>query len=379
VKRKNELGFERDSRTDGVLERAERLANLLTLSYEPMLAWRLDGPIEFWNAGAERLYGFAQDEAVGRTSHALLKTEFPIDFSDLRSQLRDRRNWLGELHHICKDGSKVVVESHMQLFSDSMVLEANRDITKRRQMEERLRGAQEELAKRAAELEAANKELEAFTYSVSHDLRAPLRHVLGYAELLQKQSASILDDKARRYMAMILEASKRMGSLIDDLLGFTRIGRAEARKTAVNLDQLVREVIAELGQDTKDRNIAWTIGALPVCYGDRSMLKLVLANLLSNAVKFTRTRARAKIEIGCAAAKDNQVEVFVTDNGAGFEMQYVNKLFGVFQRLHRAEEFEGTGIGLATVQRIIYRHGGTVRAEGAVDQGATFYFSLPRR
>jgi light-regulated signal transduction histidine kinase (bacteriophytochrome) len=249
----------------------------------------------------------------------------------------------------------------------------------RRRIEDNLRSAQEELAKRAAELEAANKELEAFTYSVSHDLRAPLRHVLGYAELLQKQSFSILDDKARRYMAMILEASKRMGSLIDDLLGFSRIGRAEARKTTVNLDQLVREVIVELGQDTKDRNIAWTIGALPVCYGDRSMLKLVLANLLSNAVKFTRTRAPAKIEIGCAAGKDNQVEVFVTDNGAGFEMQYVNKLFGVFQRLHRAEEFEGTGIGLATVQRIIHRHGGTVRAEGAVDQGATFYFSLPRR
>jgi signal transduction histidine kinase len=248
----------------------------------------------------------------------------------------------------------------------------------RRRIEDSLRGAQAELATRAAELETANKELESFTYSVSHDLRAPLRHVVGYAELLQKQSSSVLDDKARRYMAMILEASKRMGSLIDDLLGFSRIGRAEARKTAVNLSQLVREVIAELGQDTKDRDIAWTIGALPICYGDRSMLKLVLANLLSNAVKFTRIRPRAKIEIGCADGKDNQVEVFVADNGAGFEMQYVNKLFGVFQRLHRAEEFEGTGIGLATVQRIIHRHGGTVRAEGAVDQGATFYFSLPR-
>src|SRR3981189_2818226 len=162
-------GFCEAEKRGGAGERAERLANLLTLSYEPMLTWRLDGPIEFWNAGAERLYGFAQDEAVGRTSHALLRTEFPIDFADLRSQLKDRRSWLGELHHICKDGSKVVVESHMQLFSDSLVLEANRDITKRRQMEESLRGAQEELAKRAAELEAANKELEAFTYSVSHD------------------------------------------------------------------------------------------------------------------------------------------------------------------------------------------------------------------
>jgi len=248
----------------------------------------------------------------------------------------------------------------------------------RRHIEDSLRQAREELAKRAAELEAANKELESFTYSVSHDLRAPLRHVVGYAELLQKQSSASLDEKGRRYMAMILEASKRMGNLIDDLLGFSRIGRAEARKTAVSLDQLVREVIAELKQDTKDRDIAWTVGALPVCYGDRSMLKVALMNLLSNAVKFTRIRPRAKIEIGCADGKDNQVELFVADNGAGFDIQYVNKLFGVFQRLHRAEEFEGTGIGLATVQRIIHRHGGEVRAQGAVDQGATFYFSLPR-
>jgi light-regulated signal transduction histidine kinase (bacteriophytochrome) len=248
----------------------------------------------------------------------------------------------------------------------------------RRRAEASLLQAREQLAKRAAELEAANKELESFSYSVSHDLRAPLRHIAGYAELLQRQASASLDEKARRYMAMILEASKRMGDLIDDLLGFSRIGRAEARKAAVSLDQLVREVIAELRQDTKDRQIEWTIGALPVCYGDRSMLKVVLANLLSNAVKFTRPRSPAKIEIGWADVKDNQIEVFVRDNGAGFEMQYVNKLFGVFQRLHRVDEFEGTGIGLATVQRIIHRHGGEVRAEGAVDQGATFYFSLPR-
>ena len=248
----------------------------------------------------------------------------------------------------------------------------------RRRVEDGLLLARADLAKRAAELEAANKELEAFTYSVSHDLRAPLRHVAGYAELLQRQCSAALDEKGRRYMAMILEASKRMGSLIDDLLGFSRIGRAEARKAPVNLHQLVREVITELKQDTKDREIAWKVGALPVCYGDRSMLKVAFMNLLSNAVKFTRIRPRAKIEIGCADGKDNQVELFVADNGVGFDIQYVDKLFGVFQRLHRAEEFEGTGIGLATVQRIIHRHGGEVRAEGVVDQGATFYFSLPR-
>jgi signal transduction histidine kinase len=248
----------------------------------------------------------------------------------------------------------------------------------RRRTEASLLQAREQLANRAAELEAANKELESFSYSVSHDLRAPLRHIAGYAELLQRQASASLDDKARRHMAMILEASKRMGSLIDDLLSFSRIGRAEARKTAVRLDQLVREVIADLRQDTKDRQIDWTIEALPVCYGDRSMLKVVLMNLLSNAVKFTRPRSPAKIEIGWADRKDNKLEVFVRDNGAGFDMQYLNKLFGVFQRLHRVDEFEGTGIGLATVQRIIHRHGGEVRAEGAVDQGATFYFSLPR-
>src|SRR5712672_3533879 len=152
VKRKNKIGFERESPTD----HAERLANLLTLSYEPMLAWRLDGPIEFWNAGAERLYGFAQDEAVGRTSHALLRTEFPIDFSDLRSQLRDRRNWLGELHHICKDGSKVVVESHMQLFNDSLVLEANRDVTKRIEIEVELRESEQRLRWLASIVESSN-------------------------------------------------------------------------------------------------------------------------------------------------------------------------------------------------------------------------------
>jgi K+-sensing histidine kinase KdpD len=252
------------------------------------------------------------------------------------------------------------------------------ELEQRKQREDQIRKLNQELAKQAAELEASNKELESFAYSVSHDLRAPLRHVVGYSELLQKQASSSLDDKSRRYMQTILESSKRMGSLIDDLLAFSRIGRAETKKTAVNLERLVREVVAELGQETSGRDIAWKIGALPVCYGDRSMLKVVLANLVSNAVKFTRMRARAEIEIGCADERENNTEVFVKDNGAGFDMQYTSKLFGVFQRLHRSEEFEGTGIGLATAQRIIHRHGGSIRAEGVVDQGAVFYFSLPK-
>jgi signal transduction histidine kinase len=234
-----------------------------------------------------------------------------------------------------------------------------------------------ELAKRARELETSNSELESFAYSISHDLRAPLRHVVGFSELLQKQASSSLDEKSRRFVQTILESAKRMGNLIDDLLAFSRIGRAETKKTLVSLDHLIKDAVAEIGQDTGARIIDWKIEPLPVCYGDRSMLKLVMVNLVSNAVKFTHMRARAVIEIGCLD-RENEVEVFVRDNGAGFDMQYVDKLFGVFQRLHLPEQFEGTGIGLATVRRIIHRHGGEVRAEGAVDVGATFYFTLPK-
>jgi K+-sensing histidine kinase KdpD len=252
------------------------------------------------------------------------------------------------------------------------------EVEQRRRREDEIRKLNQELGKRAAELEAANKELESFAYSVSHDLRAPLRHMVGYSELLQKQASSLLDEKSRRFIRTILESAKRMGNLIDDLLAFSRIGRLEARKTEVDLKQLVEEVVAEITQDAKGRDIAWKIGALPACYGDRSMLRLVVVNLVSNAVKFTRMRRPAEIEIGCVERNKKDVEVFVRDNGAGFDMQYANKLFGVFQRLHLPEEFEGTGIGLATVWRIIHRHGGKVRGEGAVNQGATFTFTLPK-
>lgn len=251
------------------------------------------------------------------------------------------------------------------------------EVKERKRREEQIQSLNQELTRRAEALEAANKELESFSYSVSHDLRAPLRHVVGYSELLQKQAAAALDDKSNRYIRTILESGRRMGNLIDDLLAFSRIGRAEARTTALDLQQIVREAVAEIEQETQGRSIEWTIATLPVCYGDRAMLRLVIVNLLSNAVKFTRQRSPAKIEIGWARRSDNEIEVFVKDNGAGFDMRYVDKLFGIFQRLHIPEEFEGTGIGLASVQRIIHRHGGTVRAEGAVEQGATFYFSLP--
>ena len=236
----------------------------------------------------------------------------------------------------------------------------------------------EELAKRSDELQAINKELEAFAYSVSHDLRAPIRHISGFTELLQKNVATVVNDRGQRHMSMILESAKRMGNLIDDLLAFSRIGRAETHKTMVSLQQLVQEAQSELVQETEGRNINWKVGKLPACYGDRSMLRLVLVNLISNAVKFTRTRPQAEIEIGSTNHKPDQIVMFIKDNGVGFDMKYVNKLFGVFQRLHAPEAFEGTGIGLATVQRIVHRHGGRAWAEAALDKGATFYFSLSK-
>ena len=240
------------------------------------------------------------------------------------------------------------------------------------------RSLNEELEQRSNELQASNKELEAFAYSTSHDLRAPLRHMVGYTELLQKHASPSFDEKSRHYLATILRAAKKMGTLIDDLLAFSRIGRAEATETNVSLGNLVNEVLTEM-QPPEGEAIDWKIGELPEVYGDRSMLRVALVNLISNAVKFTRTRSQPEIEIGFLEKKDSRAVVFVRDNGVGFDMKYAHKLFGVFQRLHSTEAFEGTGIGLATVQRIIHRHKGKVWVESAVDQGATFYFSVPMK
>jgi PAS domain S-box-containing protein len=377
-----ELREARDKLETEVAERTQQ-ASLLNLTHDSIFVRDIDFVITYWNLGAQELYGWTAEDAIGKQSHQFLQTVYPTPLDDVRAELMRTGRWEGELERTKADGTHIIVASRWSLQRDERqrpltILETNNDITERKRTEEAIRKLNEDLEKRTVELASINKELEAFAYSISHDLRAPLRHMAGYAELLQKHAASILDEKSRRYMTMILEAAKRMGDLIDDLLAFSRIGRAETQKTIVSLEQLVKEALSEVQQETDGRKIDWRIGALPNLYGDRSMLRLALVNLVSNAVKFSRKRPQAEIEIGCTDGKQEEIVVFIKDNGVGFDMKYVNKLFGVFQRLHRTEEFEGTGIGLATVQRIIHRHGGRIWAEGLVDKGATFYFSVPK-
>ena len=377
-----ELREARDKLEIEVAERTQQ-ASLLNLTHDAIFVRDMGFVITYWNLGSQELYGWTAEDAIGKQSHQLLQTVYPMPLDDIRAELLRTGRWEGEVNRIKADGTHVVVASRWSLRRDERqrpvaILETNNDITERKRTEEAIRKLNEDLEKRTAELASINKELEAFAYSISHDLRAPLRHMAGYAELLQKNASSILDEKSRRYMTMILESAKRMGDLIDDLLAFSRIGRAETQKTVVSLEQLVKEALSEVQQETDGRKIDWRIGALPNLHGDRSMLRLALVNLVANAVKFTRKRVQAEIEIGCTDGKEGETVVFIRDNGVGFDMKYVNKLFGVFQRLHRTEEFEGTGIGLATVQRIINRHGGRIWAEGLVDKGATFYFSVPK-
>ena len=384
-----------------------RMATVVRDSYDAITIQDFSGRITAWNRGAELLYGYSQAEALLMNIGHLTPPAKLAEQEEFTRRLAagetivtfetQRVSKDGRVHDVWLTVTKLLDETGQPIG----IASTERDITQRNRMTEELRSLNADLEQRVrdrtAKLEALNQELDAFCYSTSHDLRAPLRHVQGYVDMLARETGSQFSDKGRHYMQTIADASREMGVLIDDLLAFSRMGRAEMRQTRVNLGDLLHDTQRDLEPVTRGRNIVWKILPVPEVQADPAMLKLVLANLLGNAVKFTRPRDPAVIEIGIVDAEvsgqmpevreeaggqkapgsdDGRVIFFVRDNGVGFDPQYGHKLFGIFQRLHRKNEFEGTGIGLANVRRIIARHGGRTWAEGAVDKGATFYFTL---
>lgn len=336
------------------------------------------------NEAAIRHYGYSREEFLAMTIGDIHPQE---DVPALLQKVVEFSSGLTTPHtwrHRKKDGTIIAVESisHELIFTGKRAQRVLAiDITEHRRAEEEVRRLNETLerrvAERTAQLAEANKELEFFSYAVSHDLRAPLSHINALVDLFRKRTTKVLDETGLNYLQVISDAIKHASNLVDDLLAFSHVGRAEMRRTKVSMDKLVEEVQRDLQLETDGRDIIWNLGELPRVQGNPSMLRLVLYNLLSNAVKYTRPRHKAEIEIS-GMENGNEIIFFVRDNGVGFDMQHVDKIFGVFRRLHSAEEFEGTGIGLAIVQRIVRRHGGRAWAEGVTGVGATFYFSLPK-
>jgi len=337
------------------------------------------------NKQTEALTGCTRDELIGAPFKSCF-TDAARAEAGIKRVLAEGKVTHYELTARARDGRETVVSYNATTFHDrdrrlQGVFASARDMTELKRFEHTVQQNEvqrERDAEHAKALAVVNQELEAFSYSVSHDLRAPLRHIHGYVEMLQEATRGQLSEKASHYLSTITEASVEMGQLIDDLLSFSRVGRAEISKIQVRLADLVPDVIRGLEMATTGRAIVWNIESLPSVTGDPALVKQVLTNLIDNAVKYTRGREPATIQIGSAGEEDGRIVLFVRDNGVGFDMQYAHKLFGVFQRLHRAEDFEGTGIGLATIRRIVARHGGRVWAEGALNAGATFYFTLER-
>ncbi|MFX1537430.1 MAG: ATP-binding protein [Promethearchaeota archaeon] len=362
--------------------------SILNAMSEHVIFYHKDKIIQWANKAAADSVNQKQEDLIGKKCHEIWHGKsVPCEGCPLTKALEtgevnkaemktpDERIWIVRGLPIFEKGEVVAV------------VEITKEITEQKKIEEEIRKLNEELEKRVeertAQLAAANKELEAFSYSVSHDLRAPLRHISSFAELLLKRiskASSSGDEKIFYFVKKITESAKEMDKLIEGLLTFSRMTRVEMIKTWINLEELVKEIINDYQLEFVERNIIWKIDALPKVRGDASLLRIALTNLISNAIKFTRNQEIAEIEIGHIKDRDDDkmVVIFIRDNGIGFDMEYIDKLFGVFQRLHSGEKFEGIGIGLATVQRIIYRHGGTVWAEGEENQGATFYFSLPK-
>jgi PAS domain S-box-containing protein len=328
---------------------------------------------------------YSREELIGQDHRLINSGHHSREFiRDLWTTIARGLVWRGEIKNRAKDGTFYWVDTTIVPFLDDngkprQYIAIRADITEHKHIEEEVRRLNADLersvAKRTAELQAANKELEAFSYSISHDLRAPLRAVNGFAEIILEDFGSHLPEEGRRYLERIRNGGRQMGELIDELLAFSRLSRQPVNRETVDVQRLVRAVLEELEPQHAGRAVEFHIEELPGCEGDPLLLRQVWTNLLSNAVKYTRGRKPAVIQIGCRR-ENGEKAYFVRDNGTGFDMRYVGKLFGVFQRLHRADEFEGTGVGLAIVQRIVHRHGGRVWADAKLNSGATFYFTL---
>ena len=368
---------------------AAHLAAVVEFSDDAIFSKSLDGIILSWNRGAELMYGYGRQEIVGRSVAILLPPDRPHEVRDILARLR-RGEHIGNMETVRQrsDGTRLHVLLTMSPIRDpdGEIVAAStiaRDITERVRAEQAMRRLAAELEDRVAlrtrELKAINEELEAFAHTVAHDLRAPLITITGFARILLEDHGSSLDEDARRRLEAIAGNAHRMGDLIDGLLTFARLGRRAMSEQPADPAAVARQAWAELDGVRSGREVELVIGDLPSCRADEVLLKQVFVNLLSNALKFTRGRPRARIEVGW---RRDQGEggghnvYFVRDNGAGFDMQYAHKLFRIFQRLHSTDDFEGTGIGLATVQRVIARHGGQVWAEGETGKGATFFFTL---
>jgi PAS domain S-box-containing protein len=384
--RQAEFRLQRKQAEEALLSSEERYRSLVELSPDALFVL-IDERVIFINSAGVKLLGATGSEhIIGRSIRELV---YPDSWPNVRQNLRQIREEekpspFVEQRLLHLDGQPIHVElaAAPLLFAGKPAAQViAHDISERKRAEEEIRRLNTDLEKRVqertSELEAANKELEAFSYSVSHDLRAPLRHIEGFVEILTTTIASRLDEESRRHLETIAASANRMGRLIDDLLTFSRTARAELKKTRINLANLVQSAIRDLEPEAQNRRIEWIIQELPRVEADPALLQQVMLNLIGNALKYTRTRKSARIEIGSEARTAEDI-IFVRDNGVGFDMRYAHKLFGVFQRLHRAVEFEGTGVGLANVRRIIHRHGGRSWAEGEINKGATFYFSLPK-
>jgi len=363
---------------DELIQTKAMFEGLFELAPDAILVVSRNGSIVRANKQAETLFGYPRNELFN-VHHEILLPERLME-----KHMEHRRVYMSdphirpmgtglELYGRRQDGSEFSVDialGPLKAEENMAVIAVIRDVSARRKADDMIK-------KRSAELIDAMKELDAFSYSVSHDLRAPLRHMQGFVDLMKKRLVDLPDEKMLHYADAIAAASIKMQLLIDDLLAFAHLGATELKKRKVGLKDVVREVVQDIQGEVTGRDIKWKIYELPEVYGDKTLLSLVFTNLISNAVKYTKTRPQAVIEIGCQDEVDKFI-CSVKDNGVGFNMKYVDKVFGLFQRLHSQNEFEGSGVGLANVRRIISSHGGRTWAEGSVGQGATIYFTLPK-